>query len=224
MWCGGGRTPPPALRAPPLSGEAFGVVVPPLKRFHAQSAHFTRRTFPLLSTGPSLKTERFQRGRSCGTGGNPVRGAPARLHRHKPLAKGGSGGRRAAWKPRRPPAAFGSFPLRERNSCVRRRTKLSQVASCSSSVRRHLYASLLKTFLSRQTEPPRPCGARDEPLRPLRGHLPFQGRLCSGSLQKAPSAEGAVRGSLFRLRNREVALATLGFNQRLNPKPFREAD
>ena len=44
---------------------------------------------------------------------------------------------------------------------------------------RHLYASLLKTFLSRQTEPPRPCGVGDEPLRPLRGHLPFQGRLFS---------------------------------------------
>ena len=87
-----------------------------------------RRTFPPLSTGPSLKTERFQRGRSCGTGGNPVRGAPARLHRRKLLVKGGSGGRRAAWKPRRPPAAFGSFPLRERNSCVRRRTKLPQAA------------------------------------------------------------------------------------------------
>ena len=89
------------------------------KRFHAQSAHFTRRAFPPLSTGPSLKTERFQRGRSCGTGGNPVRGAPARLHRHKRFVGGGSGGRRAAWKPRRPPAAFGSFPLRERDLCVR---------------------------------------------------------------------------------------------------------
>ena len=107
------------------------MVVPPLKRFHAQSASFTRRAFPPLSTGPSLKTERFQRGRSCGTEGNPVRSAPARLHRHKPLVSGGSGGRRAAWKPRRPPAAFGSFPLRERNSCVRRRTKLPQAAPSS---------------------------------------------------------------------------------------------
>ena len=44
---------------------------------------FPRRAFPPLSTGPSLKTERFQRGRSCGTEGNPVRDAPARLHRHK---------------------------------------------------------------------------------------------------------------------------------------------
>ena len=127
----GDGTPPPASRAPPLSGEAFGVAAPPLKRFHAQSASFTRRAFPPLSTGPSLKTERFQRGRSCGTGGNPVRGAPARLHRHKPLVSGGSGGRRAAWNPRRPPAAFGSFPLRERNSCVRRRTKLPQAAPSS---------------------------------------------------------------------------------------------
>ena len=126
----GERTPPPASRAPPLSGEAFGVVVPLLKRFHAQSASFTRRAFPPLSTGPSLKTERFQRGRSCGTGGNPVRGAPARLHRHKIFVSGGSGGRRAAWKHRRPPAAFGSFPLRERNSCVRRRTKLPQATPC----------------------------------------------------------------------------------------------
>ena len=107
------------------------MVVPLLKRFHAQSASFTRRAFPPLSTGPSLKTERFQRGRSCGTGGNPVRGAPARLHRHKIFVSGGSGGRRAAWKPRRPPAAFGSFPLRERNSCVRRRTKLPQAAPSS---------------------------------------------------------------------------------------------
>ena len=90
-----------------------------------------RRAFPPLSTGPSLKTERFQRGRSCGTEGNPVRGAPARLHRHKLLVRGGSGGRRAAWNPRRPPAAFGSFPLRERNSCVRRRTKLPQAAPSS---------------------------------------------------------------------------------------------
>ena len=79
-----------------------------------------RRDFPPLSTGPSLKTERFQRGRSCGTGGNHVRGAPARLHRHKQFVRGGSGGRHAAWKPCRPPAAFGSFPLRERNSHVRR--------------------------------------------------------------------------------------------------------
>ena len=102
-----------------------------LERRNAQSASFTRRAFPPLSTGPSLKTERFQRGRSCGTGGNPVRGAPARLHRRKLLVKGGSGGRRAAWKPRRPPAAFGSFPLRERNSCVRRRTKLPQAAHSS---------------------------------------------------------------------------------------------
>ena len=130
----GERTPPPASRAPPLSGEAFGVVVPLLKRFHAQSASFTRRAFPPLSTGPSLKTERFQRGRSCGTGGNPVRGAPARLHRHKLFVRGGSGGRRAAWNPRRPPAAFGSFPLRERNSCVRRRTKLSQATPRTPSV------------------------------------------------------------------------------------------
>ena len=81
---------------------------------------FPRRAFPPLSTGPSLKTERLQRGRSCGTGGNPVRGAPARLHRHKQFVRGGSGGRHAAWKPCRPPAAFGSFPLRERNSHVRR--------------------------------------------------------------------------------------------------------
>ena len=44
----------------------------------------------------------------------------------------------------------------------------------------------------RLTEPPRPADVGNEPLRPLRGHLPFQGRLCSGSLQKAPSAEGAV--------------------------------
>ena len=36
-----------------------------------------RRDFPPLSTGPSLKTERFQRGRSCGTGGIPF-GAPLR--------------------------------------------------------------------------------------------------------------------------------------------------
>ena len=47
------------------------------KRFHAQSAHFTRRAFPPLSTGPALKTERFQRGRSCGTEGIPF-GAPLR--------------------------------------------------------------------------------------------------------------------------------------------------
>ena len=92
---------------------------------------FPRRAFPPLSTGPSLKTERFQRGRSCGTGGNHVRGAPARLHRHKQFVRGGSGGRHAAWKPCRPPAAFGSFPLRERNSHVRRRAKLPQAASSS---------------------------------------------------------------------------------------------
>ena len=102
--------------------------------------NFTRkaRSYPPLSPSPkhrpSLKTERFQRGRSCGTGGNPVRGAPARLHRRKLLVKGGSGGRRAAWNPRRPPAAFGSFPLRERNSCVRRRTKLSQATPRTPSV------------------------------------------------------------------------------------------
>ena len=95
---------------------------------------FPRRAFPPLSTGPSLKTERFQRGRSCGTGGNPVRGAPARLHRHKQFVRGGSGGRHAAWKPCRPPAAFGSFPLRERNSHVRRRAKLPQAASSPSPV------------------------------------------------------------------------------------------
>ena len=95
---------------------------------------FPRRAFPPLSTGPSLKTERFQRGRSCGTGGNPVRGAPARLHRHKQFVRGGSGGRHAAWKPCRPPAAFGSFPLRERNSHVRRRAKFPQAASSPSPV------------------------------------------------------------------------------------------
>ena len=106
----------------------------PLKGCHVRSTSFPAATFPPLSTGPSLKTERFQRGRSCGTEGNPVRGAPARLHRHKLFVRGGSGGRRAAWNPRRPPAAFGSFPLRERNSCVRRRTKLPQAAPRTSLV------------------------------------------------------------------------------------------
>ena len=42
-----------------------------------------------------------------------------------------------------------------------------------------------------------------------------------GFLQRAPSAERAVRGSLFRLRNSEVALATGVFNLRLNTPPFR---
>ena len=64
-------------------------------------------------------------------------------------------------------------------------------------------------------------GVGTEPLRPLHGHLPFQGRLCSGFFQKASSAEGTVRGSLFRLRNSEVALATGVFNLRLNTPPFR---
>ncbi len=45
----------------------------------------------------------------------------------------------------------------------------------------------------RLTEPPRPCEMGERTLPPAYGgHLPFQGRLCSDSLQKAPSAEGAV--------------------------------
>ena len=113
----------------PFRGGFLCVLKPEGRNVRSTSS--PRRAFQPLSTGPSLKTERFQRGRSCGTGGNPVRGAPARLHRHKQFVRGGSGGRHAAWKPCRPPAAFGSFPLRERNSHVRRRAKLPQAASSS---------------------------------------------------------------------------------------------
>ena len=38
----------------------------------------------------------------------------------------------------------------------------------------------------RLTEPPRTCGVEDEPLRPLRGHLPFQGRLCRKCAKRLP--------------------------------------
>ena len=132
--CGTGERNPSARFAgtSPFRGGFF-VCAPCRKRATCEARPSSHRlSFP--KHRPSLKTERFQRGRSCGTGGNPVRGAPARLHRHKLLVKGGSGGRRAAWKPRRPPAAFGSFPLRERNSCVRRRTKLSQATPRTPSV------------------------------------------------------------------------------------------
>ena len=43
----GGRTPPPASRAPPLSGEAFGVAAPPLKGFTRKA-----RTSPAASPLP----------------------------------------------------------------------------------------------------------------------------------------------------------------------------
>ena len=112
----------------PFQGRLFSTCSPKGMPRAKRVPHPLR--LPAPKHRPSLKTERFQRGRSCGTVGNPVRGAPARLHRHKPLVRGGSGGRRAAWNPRRPPAAFGSFPLRERNSCVRRHTKLPHATPC----------------------------------------------------------------------------------------------
>ena len=36
------------------------------------------------------------------------------------------------------------------------------------------------------------CGGNETPPPAYGGHLPFQGRLCRESCQKAPSAEGAV--------------------------------
>ena len=128
--CGAwGQAPPPACGGHlPFQGRLFSTCSPKGMPRAKRVPHPLR--LPAPKHRPSLKTERFQRGRSCGTVGNPVRGAPARLHRHKLFVRGGSGGRRAAWKPRRPPAAFGSFPLRERNSCVRRRTKLPQATPC----------------------------------------------------------------------------------------------
>ena len=66
--------------------------------------------------------------------------------------------------------------------------------------------------------------AADRAAAPVRG-----GGNPSARLWRAPPLSGealcaeTLKGSL-RLRNREVALATLGFTQRLNPKPFREAD
>ena len=44
----------------------------------------------------------------------------------------------------------------------------------------------------RLTEPPRPCGMKEtEPLRPLRGHLPFQGRLCVEACPKGSLCGGS---------------------------------
>ena len=44
----------------------------------------------------------------------------------------------------------------------------------------------------RLTEPPRPCGVKEtEPLRPLRGHLPFQGRLCVEAYPKGSLCGGS---------------------------------
>ena len=89
LGCGHGERNPSARFAgtSPFRG-GFLAPAPP-KECHVRSTSFTRRTFPPLSTGPSLKTERFQRGRSCGTEGNPVWDAPARLHRRKPLVMRG---------------------------------------------------------------------------------------------------------------------------------------
>ena len=80
LRCGGRNPSARFAGTSPFRGDFWGGGSS-FKRFHAQSASFPCRAFPLLSTGPSLKTERFQRGRLCGTEGNPVRSAPARLHR-----------------------------------------------------------------------------------------------------------------------------------------------
>ena len=79
---------------------------------------------PPLSTGPSLKTERFRRGRSCGTEGNPVRGAPARLHRHKIFVSGGPGAGVPHGSLAGPRQPLVPFPCGKGTRCVRRRTKL----------------------------------------------------------------------------------------------------
>ena len=51
---------------------------------------------------------------------------------------------------------------------------------------------VLGLWSRRLTEPPRPMRSRERTPPPAcGGHLPFQGRRCSGSLQKFPSAEGA---------------------------------
>ena len=85
-----------------------------------REAHLSPPRLPSPKHRPIVENGTFSTGPFVRNRRDTVWGAPARLHRHKPLVSGGSGGRRAAWNPRRPPAAFGSFPLRERNSCVRR--------------------------------------------------------------------------------------------------------
>ena len=62
---------------------------------------------------------------------------------------------------------------------------------------------------------------RTNPFARCRRAPPLSGEAWQETRQKAPSAEGSVRGSLFRLRNSEVALATGVFNPRLNTPPFR---
>ena len=86
----GGTEPLRPLRGHlPFQGRLFVAAAQSLNGRNVRSTSSPAATFPPLSTGPSLKTERFQRGRSCGTEGNPVRDAPARLHRHKPLVMRG---------------------------------------------------------------------------------------------------------------------------------------
>ena len=59
---------------------------------------------------------------------------------------------------------------------------------------------VLALWSRRLTEPPRPCGAGDEPLRPLRGHLPFQGRLCVEACPKGSLVEGVVLPASHSIR------------------------
>ena len=60
----------------------------------------------------------------------------------------------------------------------------------------------------RRTPPPACCG-----------HLPFQGRLCTGSLQKSPSAEGTVSRRLTEDKPLKPDFMLLAFSSDFSPLP-----